>query len=225
MSPQQSLSSVSADFLVSDQGKTLLPELLPLQQVIENNSGHKNQTTFDHTVKVMRGLETVLRGEFLGAADQAVLQAYLHQRLASQTRGDLLRLLVITHDIMKPVVCVKNADGTTSFPGHEVLAAGRVPEFQARFGLELAEIQWVQQLVRLHGDPHGLLTAALALPDRQAQIIADFAAGVGDGAIELIVMVYADLLGGDLDTLNAADFKARTELCQAWLTRLIRNIA
>lgn len=223
MPSQVPLSAVTAEFLNTAECTSILPELQVLKQSIEHNGGHDHQTTFDHTVKVMRGMESLQQPAFLTAADQTALDAYLNQKIATHSRQDLLRLLVLLHDIAKPEATVTNSDGTTGCPGHELLSAAQVPAFRERFGLDMVEVQWVQQLVRLHGDPHALLTLGLAKPADQTKIFADFALAVGDGTLELVLMVYADLLGGNLDTLNPAEFAARTALCQSWLTQVLRT--
>ena len=222
MSSQVQLATVTAQFLKTPECAVVLPELQILKSSIENNSGHDHQTTFDHVTAVLRGMEALFQPDFLTAADQTSLTAYLNRKIGRHTRQDLLRLLVLLHDIAKPEATITNPDGTTSCPGHELLSAARVPAFQARFALEPVEVEWVQQLVRLHGDPHAILSLSLARPAEQTTILSTFAAAVGDGAIELTMMVYADLLGGDLETLNPPEFTARASLCQTWLTHLVR---
>ncbi len=224
MSTQLQLATITADFLVSPEGGQVLPELESLKQSIENNEGHDHQSVFDHTVAVMRGLETLFQAEFLMPADRAVLAQYLAQKIEMHTHKDLLRLLVLVHDLAKPDAMVTNLDDTTSCPGHELLSVVRVREFQDRFGLEPSELAWVQQLVRLHGEPHQLLTLGLAKPAEQIKIVDTFATAVGDGVLELILMVYADLLGGDLATLNLPEFEARTVLCRTWLTHVLKTV-
>jgi hypothetical protein len=224
MSPQLQLATITADFLASPESGRVLPEFESLKQSIENNGGHDHQTTFDHTVSVMRGMETLFQAEFLTPADTEVLANHLAQKIETHTRKDLLRLLVLVHDLAKPETTVTNPDGTTGCPGHELLSVARVQEFQDRFELGQSEVTWVQQLVRLHGEPHQLLTLGLAKPAEQVKIMNTFIAVVGDGALELILMVHADLLGGDLATLNPQEFEARTALCRIWLTHVLKTV-
>lgn len=223
MSPQLQLATITADFLASPESGRVLPELNSLKQSIENNGGHNHQTTFNHTVAVMRGLETLFQAVFLTPADRVTLAQYLAQKIETHTRKDLLRLLVLVHDLAKPNAMVTNLDGTTGCPGHELLSAARVQEFQDRFELKRSEVAWVQQLVRLHGEPHQLLTLGLAKPAEQIKIADTFVTAVGDGALELVLMVHADLLGGDLATLNPQEFEARTALCRTWLTHVLKT--
>jgi UTP:GlnB (protein PII) uridylyltransferase len=225
MSSQLQLSQVTADFLNSAESSEFLPEHQILKQSIENNGAHDHQKTYDHIAGVMRGMEWLFQMEFLTTTEKEKLTAYLQQKIITHSRQDLLRLLVLCHDLAKGQALISNPDGTAACPGHEILSAARVPEFQARFGLDKTEVNWVQQLVRLHDEPHHLLTLGLAKPTEQAQIISQFAAGVGDGSVELILMVYADILGGDMQTLNPPEFKARTTLCQTWLKQLVNTIA
>lgn len=225
MTAQVSLAQITAEFLISPESAMVLPEFQALKHSIENNTGHDHQTTFNHVVAVMRGMESLFEPEFLTPADREKLTTHLRQKVVIHSRQDLLRLLVLMHDIAKPEATVVSPDGTTGCPGHELLSAAAVPAFQERFGLDLVEVQWVQQLVRLHGDPHALLTLGMAKPAAQTQILTTFEAAVGDGAIELIMMVYADLLGGDLVQLHPPEFTARASLCQTWLQQLVSALA
>ena len=224
MSTQLQLASITADFLVSPESVRVLPELELLKKSVENNSDHDHQTTFNHTVSVMRGMETLFQAEFLTPADRKVLENHLAQKIETYARKDLLRLLVLVHDLAKPDAAVTNLDGTTSCPGHELLSAARVAEFQDRFELKRSEVAWVQQLVRLHGDLYQLLTLGLAKPAEQIKIADTFVTAVGDGALELILMVHADLLGGDLAILNPQEFEARTTLCCTWLAHVLKTV-
>ncbi|HCC84829.1 MAG TPA: hypothetical protein DEP87_04055 [Candidatus Pacebacteria bacterium] len=215
------LAQLTADFLQSQAGQDFLPELTSLQTVVENNLGHDHQSVFDHTVAVMRALEVNLPGEFLSATNQLKFQNYFQQKITQHSRADLMRLAVLVHDLTKGETLVTQSDGVTSCPAHEILAAARVVEFQDRFELDQTEVEWTQQVVRLHGGPHGLLELGLAKPNQQAEILHQFVIGVDHQAIELLLMVLADLQGADFAKIAPTEFSAKTNLCQNWLQQLV----
>lgn len=219
------LSQLTSDFLKSAEAQEFLPELTPLKSAVENNSGHDHQLVFDHIVAVMTGMEEVVLGKFLSPEGRLKLQSYLSQKLGSNQKINLMRLVVLTHDLTKADTLVNKANSQTTCPGHEVLAAGQVSSFQSRFDLKPAEINYAEQIVRLHGTPHELLTLGLAQIENQTQIIHDYNLAVDELGIELILMVYADILGGDLNKLNSTEFVARTNLCQSWLQKLVQDLA
>ena len=226
MSSQPKLALLSSDFLNSIEALKFLPELLLLKTTVEKNIAHNSQTVFDHTVAVMAGLEKFFNEVAISSEIQPKLSKYLDQKIGNNSKKDLLKLLVLVHDLAKPLTLVTNSAGNTSCPGHEILAAARVGEFKDRFGLEQVEINYVQQLVRLHGTSHELLTTGLASnSEQQLELIHQFDLGTGGLGIELIIMVYSDINGGDYAKFNADDFSARLKLCQNWLFKLVQDLA
>jgi hypothetical protein len=219
------LNQLTSEFLRSVEAETFLPELLPLKNVIENNIGHDHQPVFDHIVAVMAGLEKVLKGDFLTAEAKICLGDYLNQFVGSKTKRDLLRLVVLVHDLSKEMAFVITQSGKTICPGHEFFSTVLVPNFKTRFDLNEVEIEYVQQIVRLHGSPSEILNLGLAKPENQSQFISQYNLGTQGLGIELMLFIYADILGGDWIKLNRSDFEARTGLCQTWLQKLVQDLA
>ncbi len=67
---------------------------------------------------------------------------------------DLVAALI--HDIGKVATRVEKASGEVSFPGHEGVAAERVPDFARKLGLNSEEHSKLDFLVREHGVAHSL---------------------------------------------------------------------
>jgi|GEM_PF-1588187 len=224
MSSQFKLAQLTSAYLSLPEAVKFLPELLPLQTTVEKNIAHDSQTVFNHTISVMVGLEKFFNKVLVLPELQPKLTDYLNQKIGSNSKKDLLRLLVLVHDLAKNLALVTDPTGKTSCPGHEILAAARVGEFKDRFGLVQTEIDYVAQLVRLHGLPHEVLTLGLTLTTQQQSIIIQqFDRGTGSLGIELMIMVYADILGGDFARSRPSEYSARLELCQNWLTELALN--
>jgi hypothetical protein len=218
-----SLAQVTAAELQAGSLGAVLPEIYALENTVENSGGHQNQNVLVHTIGVMAGMEKVIQAEFLPVSEREVLRAYLQQKVTTHTYLELLRLAILTHDVMKPAVLLTDAHGMTICPAHEILAVAKIPSFQARFGLDTAEVKRVQDSVRVHDFPHSLLTVGLAKPTTEPDLFAQFCLAVGEVALEVVVLVYADILGGDLAKVNPSDFAAREQLCQTWLDRLVRS--
>ncbi len=215
------LAELTAAELQASRWRPILPELYALEQTIENSPGHDHQNVLTHTIGVMAGLEKVIQAEFLSPREQQTLTTYLQQKVANHSHLELLRLAVVSHDLLKGKTLLSNAQGITNCPAHEILAVAKVPEFQARFGLDWREVTWVQEIVRHHGFPHSLLEVCLAKPAIETHLFAEFTQAVGGTTLEVILLVYADILGGDSAKSDPVGTMAREELCQTWLQRLV----
>lgn len=216
--PSLTLSQLTAQNLLDGVFRQELPEYYRLVNFIENNPWHKQQDVFTHSVKVMQGLEKVLEFDFLSSKQRQLAQAYCHSHVDSHTsRADRLRAMVLLHDISKSLVFTKLPDGTTQCPGHEFLSAALVSDFAQRLALSRKLESQVRGMVVLHGAISEVLNLELS-HQRSGQFISLFERLTLDTTIDLMLFIYADILGSDLETAMPAAFADRINLLQTWLS-------
>ena len=112
------------------------------------------------------------------------------------------------HDLAKVDTTITDPNGTTRCPGHEIIGASRVHLFSQRFDLDEPETKHVERLVRYHGFISEILNLILSNGNiKKYQDI--FKSVVGDITIELLLFIYADLLGSDLASTSPQDYADR----------------
>jgi hypothetical protein len=191
------------------------PEYYKLASVTENGLWHGNQNVLDHVISVYAGLERVLGFEDLKDGQKDVLKKYLSEIIGNQTRLNILKVATLLHDIAKTDVLVKRPDGTAGCPGHEFIAAGRVKNFAKRFVLDNKAESYVERIVRFHGFISEILNLMIANKDKE-KYFRIFNETVNDIAIELTLLMHADLLGCDLERNDKKGFDDRIALLE-WM--------
>ncbi len=194
-------------------------EYYKLATVTENGLWHNNQNVLDHVIGVYAGLETILEYKDTEVAQKDVLSNYLSELIGSQTRQNILKVATLLHDIAKTDVLVKKPDGTAGCPGHDLIAAGRVKNFAERFGLDNKSESYVERIVRYHGFISEILDLMIANQDKE-KYFRIFNETVGDVAIELTLLMHADLLGSDLEKSDKQGYNERINLL-SWMLELL----
>ena len=173
-----------------------------LKEIREENSWHR-QTTHEHTLLVHQNLEAILAESNYPVNSKVLLAAAL------------------IHDMAKFDTIIKNPDGTTGFPSHDVLGAAYVTEAGALLGLDNNEIEVVKQLVVWHDLPHKLIDLILVKGNvRELHELAVKAAG--DLLLSLYLLAWADMRGSNLQELNPELFRSREKI-MAELIDLVRS--
>jgi hypothetical protein len=201
----------------------VFPEYYKLAAVTENSLWHNNQNVLDHVIDVFAGLKTVLQFEDLKIDQVSKLKKYLSEIIGRKTRQDILKVATLLHDIAKTDTLVKRPDGTVGCPGHELIAAGRVKKFAERFELDKADEAYVERIVRYHGFISEILNLIIANGNRK-KYLTIFKETVDDVAVELTLLMHADLLGCDLKKADKNGFDVRTELLAWILQKLLKEI-
>ncbi len=214
--PALTLTQLTAQNLQNGLFKLELPEYYRLENFVENNPWHVQQDVFSHSVKVMRGLESVLEFEFLTPAQRQRAEAYLLAEVAGVSRSDRLRAVVLLHDISKSLVFSKLPDGTTQCPGHEFLSAALVSDFGERLALSHELEKQVRGMVLIHGAISEVLNLELS-HQKNGQFITLFERLAPGTTIDLLFFIYADILGSDLETALPTAFTDRIDLLQTWI--------
>lgn len=207
---------ITSNLLRSGYYKSVLPEYYALNKYTENNPSHQKQNVFDHVVAVFTELEKILDFNFLQSTARTQIRQYLNEKFGKYTRGELLKVSTILHDIAKPVTLIGTLPGNTRCPGHEVIGSIMVKDFAPRFGLDNKGTARVSQIILYHGFMHDLLTLSstkhnpktyYAIPKKVAP----------DYYVELLLLVYADMLGSDLKKSQPAVFAERVKLIKYFL--------
>ncbi len=202
------ISSITSVKLKRGDYEQLLPEYYALKSITENNPWHSNQNVFDHVVAVFEGLEEVSRLNFLDDKKRNKLSNYLNTKVGSLSRKELLTVATLLHDVAKADLLIKSPSGNTSCPGHELIGSSMVIRFSDVFGLDEKGINQVTKIVHYHGDVNDFLTLIIH-KDNQKKYLRLLRTVVEDIDIELLLFMYADMMGSDLKMLNSAEYKKR----------------
>jgi len=217
------ISKVTSKSLRDKEYLSSFPEYYELASVTENSLWHNNQNVLDHVVGVYSGLETVLEFNDLKLGQKNTLNEYLSDVAGNQTRQNLLKVATLLHDIAKTDVLVKRPDGTAGCPGHELIAAARVKNFAKRFDLDSKAESNVERIVRYHGFVSEILNLMIANQDKE-KYFRIFNETVGDIAIELTLLMHADLLGCDLEKVDKKGYDDRISLLEWMLQTLFKEV-
>lgn len=159
--------------------------------------------TFEHTLEVVRGVETELAEGRIGA------------RVDEKGREEL-RVVALLHDIAKPVTRGE-VEGRALFVAHDTLGARLVHRVCRRLGLPARLTDLASTLTALHlkigfmGNPRSDYT-----PERLARAAGPF----GE---ELAVLCWADRLAARGPRLKPEHVERHRELCVEFL-RVSRNL-
>jgi UTP:GlnB (protein PII) uridylyltransferase len=213
------LIKLSSQDLESRKYQDLIPEYYELEKVVENSVWHNHQNVLDHVIGVFKGLETVLKFEDQTLDQKNFLEQYLSQTLGKRTRGEILIVGALLHDIAKNDTLVKHSDGTAGCPAHELIGAGRVRRFSQRFNLNSQDEIYAERIVRFHGFISEILNLILSNGEK-TKYLQIFTETVGDVAIELNLLMHADLLGSNLNTGDPQAYQERIKLLNWMLEQL-----
>ncbi len=196
------------------------PEYYKLDKVVENNLWHSNQSVFDHIISVFKGLESVLHFEGLSLSHKNTVKKYLSEKIGHKSRHEILIIATLLHDISKADTLVMKPDGTTSCPGHDFISAGMVKYFSNRFGVNKKDEVYTKQIVMYHGFISDILNLIIENGNKN-KYINIYKETVGDVAVELVLLMKADLSGSDLKMNDAEGYRKRENILDEMLLKLI----
>jgi len=198
------ISDITIEKIKNNKLTKELPEFYELENVIENNLWHTNDSTFNHTLVVLKKLEILV------SHVNKKIKLYLNKKVDNYTRKDLLFLATLFHDIAKKEACVK--DGmSTSFLKHEELGHSKAKNILNRFDLSKKEKEIVLRIVKNHGMIHSFLDLETnELGKKFEKYMKDYK----DIFLELILLSLADTLGCQLKSNNPKNFKFRIKFFQ-----------
>jgi poly(A) polymerase len=174
---------------------------------------------FDHTLKVVAAVDFLLRRAGWEYGGDEVLPAVpwseeLGLRFdvevsPGSTRGTLLKLAALFHDIAKPQTQAVDASGRLRFLGHGNQGAEVAARILERLRFSVREIRLVSTLVKHHLRP-GQLAQSDELPTHRA--IYRFFRDTGDAGIDVIFLSLADHLATWGPRLNLDGWRGHTRV-------------
>ncbi len=213
------LTSISAAGLERGDFRTELPEYYALRQYVEHSLWHLNQDVYSHCLKVMQSFEWVMKFEFLTDPARSAAKTFFAQQVVGMSRFDRLKAVVLLHDIAKPLVFKRHADGTAGCSSlHELLSAAQVQDFQVRLELTDEQAEQIRYMILLHGVVSEMINVSLDFKD-ESTYFEHFSRVAGDCTDELLCFIFADMMGADLDRSLPEAFEVRKKLLITWLQK------
>ena len=173
-----------------------VPEL-SLSRGIEQSPYH-HLDTFEHTLEVVRGVQSELEENRLGAR-------------VGRDRVEGLRLAAALHDVAKPVTRGE-VEGRVLFVSHDSLGAGLVRKVCRRLGLSALLTDAAATLTALHLKIGFMASHHTDYPPRR------LAHAAGPFGEELAVLSWADRLAAQGPRLKSEHVERHRELCAEFLS-------
>ncbi len=183
-----------------------IPEFYELEEIVENNDWHINQSVFKHTLSVLKNLNNLFRKYTFEFGKP------LNAKISKYSRKQLLFIAALLHDIAKKET-IKNHKRFTECPHHEAKGAVKARKILMRFDLSQKEKDFVIKIIRKHGLTH-------KLPVSNGKYFAAFKKRNEDIFLELILLAIADMQGTMLKIRSPDDFKKRFEFYEKYGLKL-----
>ena len=154
---------------------------------------HHLYTLWEHTLRVLEALESILIGVDLYFPECAgLVEDYLNEHSPDgSSRRTLLKLAALLHDVGKPGTREVSVNGKVTFYDHDKLGAQRTEEICGRLRLSHRQSQMVAAFVRHHMRPLHLMKVDLLTRRAMYRFFRDTN---GEG-IGLLLLSLADLRG------------------------------
>ena len=180
------------------------PEVKALEDVSDKNKYHTEENVLVHTRRVNEAMVDTL--EFDHVSDESVrerLRAYVAEPIGDYTRGELLRIATVLHDVAKamdlpdgtPIMKVKD-DGDTSALEHDKLGAQPVYDILTEMGFSDQEATYVKDVVASHQRIFALYDSIGKAKSPQ-KILDKTSGSLGDIYLDSLLHARADLMGCD----------------------------
>ncbi len=167
------------------------PVFNSLLSVRENDGFHDNDPVLLHIKRVVYNVINL-------TAVSSSVRDYFSAPLGGHSRGELLTVAAVFHDIAKGLVLTA-ADGKTSCPDHERAGAEMTREYLEKEGAGKEESDYIVSIIMAHGLPHRYLKADNA--DAEAGL-AVLASAIPDIYPDILVFTKADVAGSQLVSKN-----------------------
>jgi len=194
------LSSLTIKKIKKKELEKLIPEFYQLEEVVENNPWHNEESVFDHTLSVLDNLEKIIRN-----SKKEIKQA-LNKIIDKNSRKSLLYVAALLHDIGKKETITDLGGGARGCPGHEKKGVQKTEKILKRFSLSQKEFKIVTDIVRNHGVIHDII----GLENKNFQKeYKNFKKKFSNIYLELILLAFADTIGSYLKKTKPAEFRYR----------------
>jgi poly(A) polymerase len=201
----------------------LIPELAPAKGGKQPKEHFWD--VFDHSIQTVVAVEFLLRQGAWEYAGEEVLAAVPWSTVLSQrfnqevsvgsTRGSLLKLAGLLHDIAKPQTKTIEADGRIRFLGHAKEGADIAGGILERLRFSAKEVKLLEVVVRHHLRPTQM--SHYELPSHRA--IYRYFRDTGEAGIDILFLSLADHLATRGPHLDMAQWQEHTQLVEYVLTQ------
>jgi len=173
---------------------------------------------FDHSIQTVAAVDFLIgRGVWEYASEEvrsavpwsAVLSQHFDLEVSSgSTRGSLLKLAALLHDIAKPQTKTIDEGGRVRFLGHASEGASIVVDILERLRVSAKEVKLVEGAVRHHLRPGQM--SHEGLPSRRA--IYRYFRDTGEAGIDILFLSLADHLATRGPYLNLAQWQEHAQM-------------
>ncbi len=201
----------------------IIPELAQTKGAVQPKEHFWD--VFDHSIKTVVAADFLLRRGGWEYADKEVLavtpwSAVLaeHFGLAvsrGSTRGSLLKLAALLHDVAKPQTKTIEADGRMRFLGHAKEGAAMAVNTLERLRFSGKEVKLVEVMVQHHLRP--MQMSSNGLPTRRA--IYRYFRDTGEAGIDILFLSLADHLATRGPHLDLVQWREHAQLVEYILSQ------
>ena len=196
----------------------MIPELSQTKGVVQPKEHFWN--VFDHSIKTVSAASFLLRQETWDYALTDVLAVspwsdvlahhFAQEVSRGSTRGSLLKLAALLHDIAKPQTKTIDADGQMRFLGHAKDGAVMAANILERLRFSGKEIRLVEAMIEHHLRP--LQTRNTGLPYRHA--LYRYFRDTGEAGIDILFLSLADHLAARGPQLDLNQWQEHARLVE-----------
>ncbi len=162
------------------------PGFLSLKDIVEDNPYHGHEDVYAHSLKTMELAGKNIDGSFITDPEARTLfLKYVREDLGGMSRGDLMILIALLHDIGKAgVEQVQTEDGTRLL-GHEKKGAEMVGLMIEDLRFTKNQVDLIEKVIRLH-DKYNEKNLSKGLRIERIR-------EMGEGAhVEILFNIYCD---------------------------------
>jgi poly(A) polymerase len=201
----------------------MIPELAQTKGVVQPKEHFWD--VFDHSIKTVVAADFLLgQGSWEYASDDVVAvtpwsavsaQHFELEVSRGSTRGSLLKLAALLHDIAKPQAKAIDADGRIRFLGHAKEGAAMAVNILERLRFSGKEVKLVEIMVRHHLRP--VQMSHDGLPTRRA--IYRYFRDTGEAGIDILFLSLADHLATRGPHLDLAEWRKHAQMVEYVLSQ------
>lgn len=179
----------SAEYIISAANTGLLENQFPALSSLKHcfQDKHHYQDVWDHSFQALKELENILCN-LSDYFTEGVYRNTIEEWLAIRNNLAILKLSALFHDIGKPQVKVRSADGRVHFYNHEKAGLPKIDAISDRLRLSRKDSDLLLFLVSRHLQIHRIIKGATW------RTKARFWKNHGKDVIGLILLASADLL-------------------------------
>jgi len=193
---QIKLSEFTLKRIKNREFEKFIPEFYELEEIVENDDWHNNDSVLNHTLTVLEKLEELLKNI------RGKIAKYLNREITNYTRKDLLFLAAVFHDIGKKEMFAKE-NNKTSCQNHEKESARKANKILSRLDLSKKEKDLIRQIIKYHN-----VIPPIVEPNNNKlnEEFAGIQKNYSNIFLEILLLSMADLLGNQLRENNPAEF-------------------